>query len=555
MFQQCYAKIRCLMACSIGICWLWLLAWGAQAATLVPGTGWTGATAQPPQQRTGMAADKNAIARWDAVPCQAISDSLNVGVVAFHINGIEKVSFSLDNGPWLDVTSMTLNPEDSVMEYWATFKASTVSDGPVEIRAIAYPKVGVPRVLDSLLFLYANAGHSLPNTVKYVSTIGNDITGDGTEAKPFKTIGKATVAIRQAIGPLDGATIYLQPGDYVYLPDPNVPYGSEPVTNNTYLTITAALGITADQVGLVGGNAWGLSTIRHVHIKGVTIKQTQLNSNGNYKTYFWIERTKVVGGGIAVDSAHAGVNACKGTTGGSSIYGGLYVTESEFSNNCGNSLQGRLIRNTYIHNISGDAFETPDLIVNTVVDTQTQLAGQHADVYQNQYVLNDIIYGLRATNITYCQGLSMDPPLTNIAIINTTIAITGSYHNSIFGGNMTNIYILNSNFTGGCGYYSAPDSRALVPNDFVIENSTLVGLGAYPGVTFRTTTKITEKPQTLVVAVAPNIMVSLYDLMGRKVAEAPLGKIYQVRALRSGIYLLVANDGQPGKPLRHLVIK
>src|SRR5690606_9628826 len=96
---------------------------------------------------SGFGADAKAIARWDVVPYQIIDCSFEVGVVAFHINGIDRVEFSLENGPWVPVREMTLNPRTQVREYWVVLPCDNLPDGPSEVRAIAYPKVGIPRVL------------------------------------------------------------------------------------------------------------------------------------------------------------------------------------------------------------------------------------------------------------------------------------------------------------------------------------------------------------------------------------------------------------------------
>src|SRR5262249_17949540 len=157
-----------------------------------------------------------AIARWDVVPYQTIVEqttpTFNVGVVAFHIAGIERVAFSLEGGPWTDVTSMELNPEAGVVEYFATIDASDFSsDGPIEVRATAYPKAaapqaqgtaaypggGDPRVLKSL-FLYVDAGPAATPIARYCSPSGSDSTGDGSVGNPYASPWRAAKAIETA---------------------------------------------------------------------------------------------------------------------------------------------------------------------------------------------------------------------------------------------------------------------------------------------------------------------------------------------------------------------
>lgn len=114
---------------------------------LEPGSGFLEPTPQPPAIGSGPGADAKAIARWDVVPYQTYDGLFEIGVVAFHINGIDRVEFLLDDGPPLAVHEMTLNPRTNVVEYWTSLDAARSPDGPVEIRAIVYPKTGVPRVL------------------------------------------------------------------------------------------------------------------------------------------------------------------------------------------------------------------------------------------------------------------------------------------------------------------------------------------------------------------------------------------------------------------------
>ena len=51
----------------------------------------------------------------------------------------QSTAFTFRIGPFVDSTLMMLNPETGAWEYCATFRASDLSDGPIEIRAIAYP--------------------------------------------------------------------------------------------------------------------------------------------------------------------------------------------------------------------------------------------------------------------------------------------------------------------------------------------------------------------------------------------------------------------------------
>lgn len=123
---------------------------------LTHGNGFTGPTPQP--GNVG-GRDTVAIARWDVVPEQQVLGQFHVGVVAHHPYGMDRVEFSVEGGPWRAIVAPSENPRTGVIEYWATLNADEF-DGWIEVRAVAYPEAGQPRVLPSLR-LYAGENESL----------------------------------------------------------------------------------------------------------------------------------------------------------------------------------------------------------------------------------------------------------------------------------------------------------------------------------------------------------------------------------------------------------
>jgi len=154
---------------------------------LKPGPGFSGPTPQPAPRGipSQPGYDARAIARWDVVPYQVFDGEFQVGVVAFHRDGIHRVDFSVNGTDPEDIVSVyqpTMNERTGVVEYWATLDASMFDDGLVEVRAIVYPNTGEPRVLggemswendygdaqwsgEHSMFLYANAGGTLEQPV------------------------------------------------------------------------------------------------------------------------------------------------------------------------------------------------------------------------------------------------------------------------------------------------------------------------------------------------------------------------------------------------------
>ncbi len=239
--------------------------------TLIPGTGFLSATSEPEVQglASALGSTARAIARWDVVPSQTIQSPLHIGVLAYHIAGIDRVEVSLDNGPWSKVTSKTMNPDSGVEEYTTILDPSLVADGLHEVRAIAYPLVGKPRVLESL-WIATDDGNSLPKEIRYVSTSGSDSNNGLTLATPKLTIASALISLTSR----EGATIYLAAGTYLTY---NLSYPSNEMTNtNRWLTVTPNPGLTRDQVTLAPNSNqniyWG--KLKRVRFLNLTLDQS-----------------------------------------------------------------------------------------------------------------------------------------------------------------------------------------------------------------------------------------------------------------------------------------
>src|SRR3569832_656361 len=70
-----------------------------------------------PVHAHAQSATTQTIARWDEVPYQTFTGTLPVGVVAFHIGGVDRVVFSVNGGPSATVRAMTRNTITDVWEY------------------------------------------------------------------------------------------------------------------------------------------------------------------------------------------------------------------------------------------------------------------------------------------------------------------------------------------------------------------------------------------------------------------------------------------------------
>lgn len=388
---------------------------------LRPGTGFTGATSQPATAGTPGAQgyDAKAIARWDVVPFQTFDSTFNVGVVAFHMNDIDRVEFSVNGGTWTAVRTMTKNPQTDVYEYTATLRAADFGDGAIEVRAVAYPKVGIPRVLESLP-LNTNANHSLPAAVRYVSPTGNDNNDGLTPQTPKQTTNAAAFSIQQAQGSADGSTIYLLAGTYALT---HAQWNSQSVTVNRWLTVAPAPGVERSQV-IISGNAisgssgFNLKLLRFYNLTFTNGVSTGWQNGGRA----WID-------GCHYQGASSATSGCPGPGG---AFSNRYMTNSTVADVLGGLEGYDLIRDVRIDRIGADVFSNSAMVINCSVHASTQLGGSHADLWQWVGAAENVImYGVDNTDgigAINSAGPTFESTALDIAVVNCRISSgTGAY--------------------------------------------------------------------------------------------------------------------------------
>lgn len=181
------------------------------------GTGFTAVTPEIAGYGTAAGYDETAIARWAEMPYKTweLNTEYEIGVIAFHMNGIDRVEFSCNGGAWVTARGLVNNPRTGNREYWGKLTLTDANNvdakGYVELRARVYPVgSGIPLVLQSpmwtgsedtepyrhrtnrsglqsLLMLPAKPD----KIIKYVSVNGDDTTGDGTIGSPYRNPQKA----------------------------------------------------------------------------------------------------------------------------------------------------------------------------------------------------------------------------------------------------------------------------------------------------------------------------------------------------------------------------
>jgi hypothetical protein len=424
---------------------------------LASGPGFNGATPTPPNVGSPSAVGYNAhaIARWSTVPFQTFKENLRVGVVAFHRNGIERVAFSANGGPWVEATEMTINPSTGVSEYWVTLRAQDFPDGAVEIRSIAYPKsAGKPRLLagayqssasspppmngEHSMFAWANFGGTLDRDARYVSATGDDASGDGSVNNPYRTLSRAAQAIQAQYGSCDNATIYCLPGEY----DFEMKWGfTAAKANDRYITITTAPGVLREQVVIEEARP---KTAR-IRLNNVSIKT---NDAGNFYTGFtdlravlWLDNCYVTTKNGRYGSTQKVLLTCT-----------PYVTESVWHDAPDGPTDAVLVRNSTITKLCSDMVSGVQVVLNvTGSDIDPANTGAHPDIYQifrpSGSLDNHVIYGVRATNFLaqgiFIAALANGEKIRNTAFVNIVLDANQSNFTSQINRDSEHLLLVN----------------------------------------------------------------------------------------------------------------
>lgn len=213
---------------------------------VISGTGFSGL--EPSESPQGVAGatgyDFKPIARWTDPPAQIFrEESIYVGVMAYHSEGIKEVEFKLNGGDGVLVTEQEINPSTNLPEYFVKISRSDFLDKNdeglenLELRAIVRPNVGQVKILQhdissvrgreaSALVIGAygisggfgdnfqntrlhpgecsyfcallknNEDSTLPDLNSYMSPNGNDSNDGLSVSTPVKTLKRAAEVVR-----------------------------------------------------------------------------------------------------------------------------------------------------------------------------------------------------------------------------------------------------------------------------------------------------------------------------------------------------------------------
>jgi hypothetical protein len=449
----------------------------ASPPTVTAGAGFSGATAVPPAQGSAghFGYARNVIARW-VVPhyCTAATtgDGLGetlqyVAVHADHMSGIQKISYSIDNGTWVDVTEPTVR--NGQKGWWVRLDPAMADLAGREMRARIYPNDGTPIVMQGdpasawnngkcALILSSNFGGTLAKRIAYISPSGNDGTGVvGNRSLPFLTMQYAANALRSGgyatVDPgtnpthdAGGCEIHCEIGAYT-LNGANFGPGGI----NRYMTIKPAAGVTRAQVWITSTSADGIS------IKKLRVYNCSLGEDGVSSTRTFLANWTGANGWLLIDRCDIDNHDRTDVVDPAAIANG-WARDSMIDSsvhdiwNVSYTVSGQfdVISGCTFTRIAEDVLRQPGYSGNITisdVDPGSDVS-LHPDMFVIDSLSNIVAYNITATDtIVASQGL-YGGPVTDFACEALTFARTGGSARTLsLVDTLSNLIIRNSSFS------------------------------------------------------------------------------------------------------------
>ncbi|MCP4889947.1 MAG: hypothetical protein GY904_25490 [Planctomycetaceae bacterium] len=336
------------------------------------------------------------MARWTRVPLQEFVGEFHLGLVAFHMNSIERVSFSVNDGPWADVSQMSANPDTGVHEYVVRLDATDFADERVEVRAVAYPVLaGEPRSLAIELFA-APSGDSASTDAFFISPNGNDTTNNGTRSSPLASVRGALRKYREANGlAYENITIFHEPGTYQWGAEGNW-NGAALNEGEGWLTLCPAPGVTREEV------IYDSKLSNSVVAYGIRLKDITLDQLDSWRPVPW----RWLRSSFWLDGCYCeGVDRLTATGPIASGSAFKYMTDCVLRNFVVPAGKSDLNRGLDIYGAGADIFTSALCTVDCTVDYQFRAdTGAHPDLIQLVSmgygpIENRIYYGIKATRM------------------------------------------------------------------------------------------------------------------------------------------------------------
>lgn len=423
---------------------------GSEIEVLIPGNGFSSPTNQPSIQGSSQSPGygAKAIARWTELPYITRSEDFYVTISAFHMADIKRVDFFLDGGQRVRTTEVTPHPETGYAEYMAKIDVSLLTTGLHEVRAIAYPFHGEPRVLQGE-YVPGNANlHDVNNGncsfwFQYDPS-PNVVTVGGSQGQ-FATIDEAI----QSMGPaLYGGRIELAPGTHFWLSQTHSSFSN--TEERKVLTVSAAAGVNRDDVIIRGSRTGGYGKGMSVHIKNLSVLTEVVPESGRQNLFqgsfaqdnrIFFENLKMshidsdYGWGLLNDNQRVAKPFTEWKL-------GCWMKDVDLSNMAKGVTGVTMAKNVTFYRLSADAFGgSPGVVVQLKIDKMDNYNsnhGQHPDIIQftsanGPNVENRIFADISATNhytqVSHLNGHAMK----NFAFVRWSI--DSKYNSQTFNWN------------------------------------------------------------------------------------------------------------------------
>ncbi len=372
---------------------------------------------EPMQVGKASISDASVINRWNLVPDQSIGEGkFHVGLLAFHSYGMDRVEFSLNNGPWVTVTEKEINPRTGTEEFFVTLDGSKYSENELQLKAVAYPKHG-KTFASGPIRLFKDADQIV-----------------GLDAGTYN------------IGDLQKENTPPHDGWLIFKPKP---------------------GVNKEDVVVTGTSRWWGGRVKFENVKmevGVTNGFAYGARDRVDNSWFWFDKCLVEGNGREVPGSWINHN-----------WNRTFATDSEFTKHrivFHGSTGLVLCRNCKIHDCYEDIFRSFGLITGCEIfninrgDTQ-----YHPDMFElnsNYTQWNVIFHDLDIYNVE-TQGWAGSNH-NGIAIVDVNARFQGTLNAMQVGGNMKNWFIQNSEIIGGVLFRRLDNQET---ENIVIRNSKL----------------------------------------------------------------------------------
>ena len=376
------------------------------------------------------------IARWARVPNEVLDGVQQIGLVAYHKDGIKEVQYTVKQGNTTTshvITETKANQKTKIEEYSFDFDFDTLLPGDaitVSAKVIANdgselvfdepysvgPKKGYENLSSYLEpLLVSKLGiHNLVLEKTYVGKVykveltGND-SNDGISA-PFKTAEKALSVV------ITGDVIQFGDGEFELVRPRRTKSGTGPskwltirgsgntvfTTPNNTSSFSCKLpirwvNITLDfgRVGYFSGKDMWWDNCKFINPSNEAWYENGLQNHGKPDPSI----------PLSTNGKDAVVFRCIG--------GEHFFTDCYLSNFCSGYNHTPLVRNSIIRKIWGDAFSMGNGIFNVSIDTFAGfLTDKHSDIYQMWETKENVIMsGVYATGVESVQGIFARPVL------------------------------------------------------------------------------------------------------------------------------------------------